>query len=330
MRSTLHASLHHSAARAWSEPHFHPSQFVYPLFVSTRESDRPIEGLAPNLQWGQGADGEYGTLVAHLQALQRKGLQTVMLFGVVEGSAKDARGSWADDPATPVIRCTQKLRAACPGLQVACDVCLDEYTDHGHCGVLRTVDGEQVIDNAKTLERLSSVAVAYAHAGAHMVCPSDMMDNRIQAIRQALTQHGFPHVSIMAYTSKKASCMYAPFRDAVESTFKGDRKRYQHPVGSVVHAEAAFQRDVQEDADSVIVKPALFYGDLIARFAAHQTVPVVAYVVSGEYKMLLDYGNSTQSLDGVVREAHLSLLRAGASVLITYFTPLLLEHWTEW
>ncbi|KAL4158364.1 hypothetical protein PRNP1_004141 [Phytophthora ramorum] len=326
--NSLHSSLHHPAQRAWSEPHVHPSQLMYPLFVTLRSEDRPIRGLEPELQWGQGSDGRFASLVAHLRALMAKGLTSVMLFGVVE--AKDARGSMADDGQTPVIACTKELRQALPELLVACDVCMCEYTDHGHCGILRDVDGEQVLDNASTLERLASIALAYAQAGAHMVCPSDMMDNRIGAIRQAYDAHGFEHVSIMAYTSKKASVMYAPFRDAVESTFQGDRKRYQHPVGSASHAALAFARDVQQGADSVIVKPSLFYADIVASLAANKTVPVVCYLVSGEYKMVKDYGDSTDSLESVVREAHLGLLRAGASVLITYFTPYILEHCAKW
>lgn len=326
--SQLHSSLHHVAQREWSEPHVHPSQLIYPLFVTSRNDDRVINGLEPNTQWGQQADGSFSTLIAHLRQLQTLGLRSVMLFGVVED--KDAHGSLADDANTPVIACTRVIRNALPELLVSCDVCMCEYTDHGHCGLLRAVDGEDVIENASTVDRLAAIALAYARAGAHMVCPSDMMDNRIAAIRAALNANGYQHVSIMAYTSKKASCMYAPFRDAVESTFKGDRKRYQHPVGSTSHAALAFERDVREGADIVIVKPSLFYADIVARFAAEKTVPVACYIVSGEYKMLSDYGASTGSLESVVREAHVSLLRAGSSVLITYFTPFILERWTKW
>ncbi|CAI5702493.1 hypothetical protein KXD40_003337 [Peronospora effusa] len=325
---SLHSSLYHPTQRAWSEPHLHPSQLMYPLFVTLRTNDKPIGGLEPELQWGQGSDGTFASLVAHLRVLLTKGLTSVMLFGVIEN--KDDSGSMADDEATPVIKCTTVLRKALPELLVACDVCMCEYTDHGHCGILRDVDGEQVLDNARTLERLTTIALAYAKAGAHMVCPSDMMDNRIGAIRQIYNENGFEHVSIMAYTSKKASVMYAPFRDAVESTFQGDRKRYQHPVGSTSHAALAFERDVKQGADSVIVKPSLFYSDIVASFAAKKTVPVVCYLVSGEYKMLKNYGDSTDSLESVVREAHLCLLRAGASVLITYFTPYILDHCATW
>ncbi|TDH67277.1 hypothetical protein CCR75_003111 [Bremia lactucae] len=301
---------------------------MYPLFVTLRSEDKIICGLEPEMQWGQGLEGDYFSLVTHVRALIEKGLTNVMLFGVIE--EKDACGCMADDWASPVIACTKVLREALPDLMVACDVCMCEYTDNGHCGILRDVDGEQIIDNARTLDRLCSIAIAYAKAGAHMLCPSDMMDNRIGAIRKTLNENSFEHVSIMAYTSKKASVMYAPFRDAVESTFQGDRKRYQHPVGSTSHAALAFERDVQQGADSIIVKPSLFYSDIVASFAAKKTVPVVCYLVSGEYKMIKDYGESTNSLDAVVREAHLSLLRAGASVLITYFTPYILDHCAKW
>ncbi|OQR81421.1 delta-aminolevulinic acid dehydratase [Thraustotheca clavata] len=124
--------------------------------------------------------------------------------------------------------------------------------------------------------------------------------------------------------------MYAPFRDAVESTFKGDRNRYQHPVGSTSHALLAYDRDVAEGADTVIVKPSLFYGDIVKELSEKKLVPVACYIVSGEYKMLSDYGNSTNSMDAVVREAHLSLVRAGASILITYFTPFILDRLQKW
>lgn len=326
--TTLHSSLHHPAQRQWSEPHFHPSQLMYPLFVTPRHDDRVINGLEPNKQWGAQADGSFSTLIKHLKELQAKGLTSVMLFGVVED--KDAHGSMADDVNTPVIKATQVIRQQIPELLVSCDVCMCEYTDHGHCGLLRSVDGEDIINNGSTIDRLANIALAYARAGAHMVCPSDMMDNRIASIRTALDANSFSHVSIMAYTSKKASCMYAPFRDAVESTFKGDRKRYQHPIGSTSHAAQAFERDEREGADIVIVKPSLFYTDIVRSFADKKTLPVACYVVSGEYKMLSDYGNSTDSMESVVREAHLSLLRAGASVLITYFTPYILDKWVQW
>lgn len=288
-----------------------------------------IESIAPNQQWGKGPDvtQPYASLIQHLSKLITKGLSSVMLFGVVD--EKESTGALADHAETPVIACLSILKQHFPSLLLAADVCLCEYTDHGHCGVLRQVphETEPVIDNALTIARLAEIAVIYAQAGADLVCPSDMMDNRVSSIRQALDGHGFSHVSIMAYTSKKASCLYAPFRQAVDSTFCGDRKRYQHPVGSTSHAALAYERDVAQGADSVIVKPALFYTDIIQSFRQQRAqVPVAGYVVSGEYKMLKDYGESTDALEAIVREAHVSLLRAGCSIVITYFTPYLLEQ----
>ncbi|RHY47957.1 hypothetical protein DYB34_004072 [Aphanomyces astaci] len=326
--TTLHSGLSHPAMRAWTEPTLHASQLIYPLFITGRPDDNPIRGLEPNVQWGN--RDKYASLVAHLEGLVAKGLSSVMLFGVVDN--KDASGCMADDPSTPVIEVMAVLRAALPSLLLSCDVCMCEYTDHGHCGLLKPSPhgGEDIIDNAATVSRLGAIALAYARAGAHMVCPSDMMDNRIGVIRAKLNAHGFAHVSIMAYTSKKASCMYAPFRDAVESTFKGDRQRYQHPVGSLSHALLAYDRDVAEGADTVIVKPSLFYTDIVRALSDKKLVPVACYVVSGEYKMLKDYGDSTGSMDAVVREAHLSLVRAGANILITYFTPFILNRVAGW
>ena len=163
-----------------------------------------------------------------------------------------------------------------------------------------------------------------------MLCPSDMMDGRIGMLRDVLEVEGFGHVMIMSYTSKKASVMYAPFRNAVDSTFKGTRVRYQHPVGSTQHALRALDRDAEEGADVVIVKPALFYGDLIRDLSNSSALPVAVYVVSGEYVMLRGYANQTKELEAVVKEAHISMLRAGATLLITYFTPEILEWLSNW
>lgn len=333
----MHPSLHHAAQRKWSEPQLHSSQLIYPLFVSDKSQDVAISGFSPNVQWG----GDFSSLRAHLVPLIANGLTSVMLFGVV--TSKDDQASEADTMTTPILRVIRLLAQTFPSLLIAADVCLCEYTDHGHCGLLvheespgndsnsaASVRDDKVdvplIDNTSTLVRLSAIAVAYATAGCHIVAPSDMMDHRIAALRTSLNTAGFPHVSIMAYTSKKASCMYAPFRQAVDSSFQGDRKRYQHPVGSLTHATRAYARDVATGADSVIVKPSLFYTDIVRTFANTGTVPVVCYVVSGEYKMLMDYGTSAECLLDVVREAHTSLLRAGASVLITYFTPYILTQ----
>jgi len=327
--SQIHPSLHHLAAREWTEPHLHGSNLVYPLFVTRLTEDKLIPQFGPNKQWGAGPDGKsYLTLVEYLLTLQSKGLRSVMLFGVV--TDKDEHGSSAEKLDTPVIVACGAIRSALPEMMVMCDVCLCEYTDHGHCGVLRTIDGEDAINNIESCSRLAQVAVAYANAGAHWVCPSDMMDGRIAAIRTALNKNGFDHVGILAYTSKKASVMYAPFRAAVDSTFTGDRKRYQQPVGSVVHARRALTRDLSEGADAVLVKPSLFYGDIVKSVSENAQVPVACYVVSGEYVMLLDYAKRTNDLPSILHESHVGLLRAGASILITYFTPELLDLIPQW
>mmetsp|Transcript_22318 Transcript_22318/g.27293 ORF Transcript_22318/g.27293 Transcript_22318/m.27293 type:complete len:335 (+) Transcript_22318:148-1152(+) len=324
----LHASLHHPAARDWSEPHLHPSQLVYPIFVTDKVEDKNIPGFEPNVQWG--TENGYDTLIAHLKELEAIGLRSVMLFGVVQ--AKDEKAEMAKHPETPVIAVTKILRKKCPDLQVMLDVCMCEYTDHGHCGWLRDVDGEdeKIIDNEASIDHISEVALSYAKAGAHWVCPSDMMDGRVATIRQKLDANGFNHVGIMAYTSKKASTMYAPFRAAVDSTFKGDRKRYQQPCGSSSHSMQALSRDVAEGASVVLVKPSLFYGDIIKIFSQRCDLPVAVYVVSGEYVMLRDYAmNRSGNLESVLKESHVGLLRAGASILITYFTPDLLRMYDE-
>ena len=322
--TTLHPSLHHPAARAWSEPSLEAKRLMYPLFVREAEEDKEIKGFEPNKQWG--SKNKFESLLVYLTKLHTElGLTSCMLFGVV--SDKDATGTKADTSTTPVIVALQEIRKRLPNMFVAVDVCLCEYTSHGHCGLLKSeaIDGSEVIDNPATNERLAAVALQYAKSGAHMVCPSDMMDGRIESIKRALESNGYNHVMIMAYTSKKASSFYAPFRQAVDSTFVGNRKRYQHPVGSKSHAARAFDRDVEQGADVVIVKPALFYTDIISSFAQKESVPVAAYIVSGEYVMLKLYGEQTGDMNAVIEESHTSLIRAGASILITYFAPEILR-----
>lgn len=269
---------------------------------------------------------DYSSLVAHLRELVPLGLKSVMLFGVVK--EKDSVGSQACNKDTPVKIVTELLRKEVPTLMLMLDVCHCEYTDHGHCGLLRTVDTEEeeIIDNEKSIESLALIALSYAKSGAHWVCPSDMLDGRVGRIREKLNSNGFSHVGILSYTSKKASVMYDPFRVAVDSTFKGDRKRYQQPIGSTLHALQALKRDESEGASAVLVKPALFYGDLVKTISEKSILPVAAYVVSGDYVMLYDYAKRTKNLEAVVTESHCSLLRAGASVLITYFTPQILKN----
>ena len=334
-RVKLHASLRHPALRSsFLEPKIHSSQLVWPVFLTSRSEDRSIGGCFdyPNQQWGKSSG--YSSLIEECVSLYDMGLRHVMLFGVVD--SKDDRGTFADSSdGSPVLEGLEALRSdsRLNGMSIFADVCLCEYTDHGHCGL---IDKSGSIDNTSSVSRLAEIAVHYAKAGADVVCPSDMMDSRVGAIRDKLDASNNFHVQILAYTSKKASVMYAPFRHAVESNFKGSRDTYQHPIGAARLAMRALERDLQEGADMVLVKPALFYTDIIQSYSKSANVPIAAYIVSGEYKMLNDYaGNKDgQLLSQVAREAHISLARAGANVLISYFTPWilrnrLLDKWNE-
>ena len=336
-RVRIHSTLRHPAIRSLMEPKLHSSQLVFPVFLSGhRKEDRDIPGFQQsgspigNLKQYGYADG-YKTLLADCEKLQKLGLRNIMLFGVVD--EKDSFGKLADHVDNcPVISAMKSIRSfdSFNNISLMTDVCLCEYTDHGHCGILDTNCSES-IDNAKSVQRMAEIALSYADAGADVVVPSDMMDGRVGAIRDNLNREGYPHVAIMSHSSKKASVLYSPFRSAVESTFTGNRKEYQHPVGSMTIAMRAMQRDVSEGADMVMVKPSLMYGDIISEFKkSSPTTPVAAYVVSGEYKMLHDYGEATGTLPEIVRESHLSLVRAGASILVTYFTPMLLGDIPNW
>jgi porphobilinogen synthase len=331
-RIRIHSTLRHPAVRSLMEPKLHQSQLVYPVFVSGyRKEDQAIGGFQQDnggLQQFGYADN-YASLVRHCETLSEKGLRNIMLFGIVE--EKDSHGKLADHAESPVVKALHALRSNkyLDRVSMMSDVCLCEYTDHGHCGILEADGGS--VENAKSVNRMAEIAVAYADAGADVVVPSDMMDGRIGAIRDNLNKSGNGHVAIMAHSSKKSSVLYSPFRSAVESTFTGNRKAYQHPVGSNSVAMRALSRDLSEGADIVMVKPSLMYGDLISKFReSSPSTPVAAYVVSGEYKMLHDYGSSTGSLSEIVRESHLSLVRSGASIIVTYFTPFLLDEIPKW
>jgi len=236
------------------------------------------------------------------------------------------RGTPADDPQGPVILAIRKLRELFPSLYIAADVCLCEYTDHGHCGLLHK-DG--TIDNAPSVDRIAQVALSYAEAGAHCVAPSDMMDGRIKAIKRALIDAGFGNkVTLMSYSAKFASSLYGPFRDAAGSAPSfGDRKCYQLPPGAKGLARRAIERDCAEGADIIMVKPALPYLDIIsdaAQLAGDR--PLACYQVSGEFAMIhAGAAAGVYDLQKMVIESLESMVRAGVTVILTYFTPDLLE-----
>jgi porphobilinogen synthase len=243
------------------------------------------------------------------------GVPAVLLFGVPEH--KDARGSGATAADGIIPRALAAIRRAAPGLVLMTDVCLCEYTDHGHCGVLR----DEQVDNDATLPVLAAEALAHARAGADLVAPSDMMDGRVAAIRQALDEAGFSHLPIMSYAAKFASALYGPFREAAESTPQfGDRRGYQMDAANAEEALREVALDVEEGADVVMVKPAVHYLDLVRRVKERFGYPVAAYHVSGEYAMVkAAAARGWLDEERVVDETLLAIRRAGADIIVTYF-----------
>jgi len=242
------------------------------------------------------------------------GVPAVILFGIP--GEKDARGSGADDSDGVVQRASRAIADSLPSLCVITDVCLCEYTDHGHCGML---DGEQV-DNDASLERLASTALSHARAGASIVAPSDMMDGRVAAIRRELDANGFEDVAILSYAAKYASAFYGPFRDAAESTPEfGDRRGYQMDPPNRREALREMRLDLEEGADVLMIKPALPYLDLLARARDNFDVPLAAYHVSGEYAMI-HAAAERGWIDGerAMDEALIAIKRAGADWILTY------------
>ena len=288
------------------------SDLIMPLFFDARiDRPLPIDAMPGQSRWPVSAAAEAcGPLV-------RLGLRAVLLFGLP--SYKDSEGSsgWQDDGV--VQRAIGEIKRHFPDLLVITDVCLCEYTDHGHCGLL---DGPNV-DNDGTLPLLARQALSHVAAGADIVAPSDMMDGRIGALRAALDQRGHYSVPIMAYSAKYASGFYGPFREAAESTPSfGDRRAYQMDPGNAREALAEVALDLAEGADIVMVKPALPYLDIIRRVRDAVQVPVAAYNVSGEYSMVkAAAANGWIDEDRVVREVLTGIKRAGADLIISYHAP---------
>jgi porphobilinogen synthase len=257
--------------------------------------------------------------VEECRAVADLGIPAVILFGIPEHKDAYGSGAWADGGVVP--RAVEAIKKAVPDLLVITDVCLCEYTDHGHCGVVENA----TVLNDPTLELLTKEAVMHARAGADVVAPSDMMDGRVAAIRAGLDAAGFPDLAIMAYAAKYASAFYGPFRDAAQSTPQfGDRRGYQMDAANAREALREVALDVQEGADIVMVKPALAYLDVIQRVRAAVDVPVAAYAVSGEYAMI-KAAAAAGMLDEerAMLESHTAIVRAGASIVLTYFAKAL-------
>ncbi|XP_042769169.1 delta-aminolevulinic acid dehydratase isoform X2 [Panthera leo] len=309
-QSVLHSGYFHPLLRAWqtATATLSASNLIYPIFV-TYGVNRLEEMLKP---------------------LVEEGLRCVLVFGVPSRVPKDERGSAADSEDSPAVEAIRLLRKTFPSLLVACDVCLCPYTSHGHCGLLGKNGTFQAEESR---QRLAEVALAYAKAGCQVVAPSDMMDGRVEAIKEALMAHGLGNrVSVMSYSAKFASCFYGPFRDAAQSSPAfGDRRCYQLPPGARGLALRAVARDVREGADMLMVKPGMPYLDIVREVKdKHPELPLAVYHVSGEFAMLW-HGARAGAFDlkAAVLEAMTAFRRAGADIIITYYTPQLLQWLKE-
>ena len=292
------------------ETHLAPSQLVLPVFVRDgKKLRRPVESM-PGIN-----QTSVDEMLRDAEAAANAGVGGVILFGVPE--TKDATGTAAWDDKGAVQLGVRALKKEFPQLVTITDVCMCEYTDHGHCGVLR--NGE--VDNDATLELLSRAALSHACAGADIVAPSDMMDGRVRAIRAALDENEFTDVAILSYAAKYASGYYGPFREAAESAPKsGDRRGYQMDPGNAEEAMREVRADIEEGADAVMVKPAGPYLDIVSRVKAETGYPVAAYQVSGEYAMICAAAERGWiDRERVMMESLLGIRRAGADFIVTYF-----------
>jgi len=286
------------------------SDMIYPLFVIEGRDRRDEIASMPG-QFRLTID----LLVKEAGEVAGLGIPAIILFGIPDH--KDERGSSGFDPNGIVQRAVKAVKEHVPGLMIITDVCIDEYTSHGHCGIVK--DGR--ILNDETLDCLRAMARTHAQAGADMVAPSDMMDGRVAAIRDELDRAGFSELPIMAYSAKFASCFYAPFRDAAGSSPQfGDRQSYQMDPANKREALREIEADIEEGADIVMVKPALPYLDIIAAARAQTRLPIAAYQVSGEYSMIKSAGAAGWLDESrAMMESLLAIKRAGADLILTYF-----------
>jgi porphobilinogen synthase len=285
-------------------------QLVYPLFVCDGQGIRRDVGSMPGV-----FQLSVDEAVRECEAARADGVPAVLLFGLP--AIKDERGSGAHDPHGPVQEAVSTIKRVVPDMVVVTDVCLCEYTSHGHCGLLE--DGE--IANDATVQRLARVALSHAVAGADIVAPSDMMDGRVRAIRSALDDGGFEHVAIMSYAAKYCSGFYGPFREAADSAPQfGDRRSHQMDPANAEEALREVALDIEEGADIVMVKPAMPYLDVLWRVKDRFAHPTAAYQVSGEYSMIkAAAGNGWIDEERAMVESLTAIRRAGADMIITYF-----------
>lgn len=287
-----------------------PDDFIYPLFVTYGKNIRKEIKSMPGC-FQESAD----RIVKHAKEVWSLGIPAVILFGIPEH--KDETGSGAYDPHGVVQKAISAIKNKIPELYVITDVCMCEYTSHGHCGIIENND----VKNDPTLELLAKEAVSHAKAGADMVAPSDMMDGRVEVIRMALDAEGFPETPIMSYAAKYASAFYGPFRDAAESVPQfGDRRSYQMDPANRREALKEVALDIEEGADIVMVKPAMTYLDIISDIKENFALPVAAYNVSGEYSVIKAAAKlGWIDEERAMMEVLTSIKRAGADIILTYF-----------
>ncbi|HWR15027.1 MAG TPA: porphobilinogen synthase [Terriglobales bacterium] len=309
-----------------------PDSFVYPLFVC------PGEGVRKEVRSMPGVFNlSVDEAVKEARVVKSLGIPSVILFGLPESKDEQATGAWADDGI--VQRAARAIKSEVPDLLLMGDVCLCEYMSHGHCGIVRKANSprslgaastthaspaavdEYEIVNDETLDILANTAVSQARAGMDIIAPSDMMDGRIEAIRDALDENGFENIPILSYAAKYASGFYGPFREAADSAPQfGDRRSYQMDPANAREAMREIELDLDEGADMIMVKPALAYLDIISMARDRFDVPIAAYQVSGEYAMIEAAArNNWIDRDRVMMESLLSIRRAGASIILTYF-----------
>ena len=293
-----------------SETTLHSSDFIYPLFIAEGKNIKNEIKSMPGIYQLSAENA-----LKECEEALKLGIRSVILFGIPEN--KDEKGTGAYDNNGVIQNAVRAIKKSFPELLVTTDVCLCEYTSHGHCGVI--IEGK--VDNDKTLELLVKESVSHAEAGADIIAPSDMMDGRVSAIRNGLDENGFIEIPILAYSAKYSSSFYGPFREAAESTPQfGDRKSYQMDYRNSDEALREIYLDIQEGADMIMVKPALSYLDIIRMAKDNFNIPIAAYNVSGEYSIIKSAA-AAGWIDGekAMMEVLYSIKRAGADIIITYF-----------
>ncbi len=296
------------------------NDFIYPLFVVEGENRKEEIQSMPGIY-----HYSIDRLPEICEEMLSVGLKSCLLFGIPDH--KDCVGSEAYNEDGVVQRAIRKIKEVCPTMYVIADVCMCEFTSHGHCGIL---DKNHDVDNDKTLQYLTRIAVTYAKAGVDLVAPSDMMDGHISAIRCGLDEAGYVNLPIMGYSAKYASNYYGPFREAAHSAPEfGDRKSYQMDYANGKEAMLEIEADIEEGVDIIMVKPALSYLDVVKEASLRFDVPLCAYNVSGEYSMLKLAVERGIMKEEVIYETLLSIKRAGANIIITYFALELAKQWSD-